>query len=75
MKIDFDLLKQDYYITDEDDDSMYDLKKRIFELSEAEQRILLLYVDCGSYSEVARQLNVSAPTVRNYINRIKDKLL
>lgn len=74
MKIDFEKIKLDYIPTEEDDDFMRKLKEKIFSLSEVEQRILLLWVDTGSYSEVARQLNCSAPTVRKYLTPIIDKI-
>lgn len=73
MKIDFDRLKSDYVYSMEDDDRIRSIKEKVFSLSEPEIRILLLYTELGSYAGVAKQLNCSAPTVKKYIEIIREK--
>lgn len=73
--INFDGLKEEYALSIEDDDKVASIKEKLFRLSEVEQRIILLYIDCESYSEVARQFHCSAPTVKTYILRIKEKII
>lgn len=65
------------YLTfaDSDDDSLRILKERILGLQPAERRILLTYIDFGTYSETAREFNVSSTCIRNYINDIRKKLI
>lgn len=73
--INYDLIKQDYEINDEDDDVLYNIKKALAELRPMERKIFLVYTELGSFAGVARQFNVSAPTAKTYINNIKDKIL
>lgn len=75
MKIDYKGLKEDYQITDADDDRMVNIKTALQSLSEVEQRIFLAYCELGSYAATAREFNVSAPTAKTYLNNIKNKLL
>ena len=65
------------YLTfaDSDDDSLRILKEKILMLRPAERRILLTYIDFGTYSETAREFNVSSTCIRNYINDIRKKLI
>lgn len=58
-----------------DDDAKQRLKTVISELSLPERRILLTYAETGTYAETARIFNVNAKTVKNYINRLKEKIL
>lgn len=75
-KVNFNALKMMYEPNVvEDDENMYNLKEIISKLNEAEQRIMLLYVDSGSYSEVARQMNCTSPTAKTYIERVKNKII
>lgn len=73
--INFNALKLEYGKTMDDDDFMFAIKDAIYNLTEAEQRIFLLYVDTESYSEVARQLHCSAPTAKTYITKVRDKII
>lgn len=73
--IDYDLIKKDYEINDEDDDRLYRIKTALAELRPMERKIFLVYTELGSFAAVARQFNVSAPTAKTYINNIKDKIL
>lgn len=73
-KIDYNKIKYDYLPTEYDDDDMVELKNKVYQLTEPERRVLLLYAELGSYSAVGRQLKCSAPTVRKYIDIIRDKI-
>lgn len=74
MKLKYEDVETWYKVTPEDDDDMYTLKSKVFALTEPEKRILLLYTELGSYSEVARMMNCSAPTVKKYVDIIREKL-
>lgn len=64
------------YITvnGEDDDCLRSIKDSIRELPLAERMIMVMYVEAGTYSEVAKQLRCSVPTVSKRIKMIKAKL-
>ena len=66
-----------YYLTfeDSDDDALRTLKDAILSVRPAERRILLTYIDFGTYSETAREFNVSSTCIRKYINDIRSKLI
>lgn len=57
-----------------DDDLMAGIKERLSYLKKVERDIFLVYVNEGSYAAVAKKYNVSAPTAKSYINKIKKKL-
>lgn len=60
----------EYAPNSEDTDQILEIKLKIQSLPEHQKRIFLMYVDMGSYSAVARELNCSAPTVAKYIKQI-----
>lgn len=62
-------------ITDEDDDTMVDIKTKLKNLKPMEQRIFLTYAHLESYAATARDFNVTPPTIKTYINKIKNKLI
>ena len=73
---DIEMAIKDYLtFEDSDDDALRTLKERILSLRPAERRILLTYIDFGTYSETAREFNVSSTCIRNYINDIRKKLI
>lgn len=73
---DLDAAMKDYLTyMDSDDDALRTLKERILSLRPAERRILLTYIDFGTYSETAREFNVSSTCIRKYINDIRLKLI
>lgn len=74
MQIDFNKIEQEYFPTIEDDDRMADIKERLFNLTEAERRIFLIYLDEGTYAGVAKFFGVSRPTARKYVKKILEKL-
>ena len=59
--------------TDEDDVT-YKLINKIHELPLYEQNIICLYAMIGSYTGVAKRLNVSVGIIHKYINEIIKKL-
>lgn len=73
-KMDFELIKKDYGITENDDDFIYSIKSSIDRLTTPEQRIFLAYTELGTYAATARVFNVSPPTIKLYIGRIIEKI-
>lgn len=72
---DINEIETDYAINDTDSDEMYILKDYILNrLPTAEKNILLLYLEYGSYAEVAKRLNCSTPTASKYIKMIINKI-
>lgn len=59
----------------DDNDYINTIKKIVMNLPITERRIFILYTDSGSYSEVARQMKCSSPTVKKYVNDIKQKIM
>ena len=59
----------------EDDDRMKRIKDALQSLKPVERKIFLTYVESGTYSETARQYNVSVPTAKKYLIEIKNKIL
>ena len=58
-----------------DDDRIRGIKERMrTRLSLAERRILIYYIELGTYSEVAKILRCSVPTVSKKIREIREKL-
>lgn len=61
-------------ISSEDDDCLRAIRERIAELPMAERRIMVMYIEAGTYSAVAKQLKCSVPTVSKKIRGIKKKI-
>ena len=57
------------------DDERHKLLTVIRELTLPERRILLTYAEAGTYAETARIFGVNAKTVKNYIQRLKQKII
>lgn len=57
------------------DDRQSSLIHIIQRLTLPERRILLTYAETGTYAETARIFNVNAKTVKNYITKLKQKIL
>lgn len=75
LPFDYDLISNDYIPNyEEDDDRLYNTKACIQALSRAERRILLTYVELGTYAAAAREFNVSPPTIKSYLNGIISKV-
>lgn len=73
-KFNYDKIKEDYLINDEDDDRIYDIKMALTMLTPVERKIFLTYTELGSYSATAREFSVSSPTIKSYILDIKNKI-
>lgn len=58
----------------EDEEHMYLMKKAIMELPLAEKNIMLMYLEFGTYVDVARVLRVSTPTCKKRIVEIIEKI-
>lgn len=64
------------YITfaKEDDDCLRGLREAIRALPLPERKIMVMYIEAGTYSGVAKMLNCSVPTVSGKIKAIKEKI-
>lgn len=72
---DFKKVAEEYMPSPEDDDLLRELKDDFFNLlTEGERRILMLYMDFGTYAGVAKFLGVSPPTAKKAVEEIKYKL-
>lgn len=58
-----------------DDDTLIVIKQAIEKMRPMEQRLWVDYVECGTFAALARKYNVSAPTAKTYIMRLKEKIL
>ena len=58
-----------------DDDTLIVRKEAINKMRPMEQRLWIDYVECGTFAALARKYNVSAPTAKTYIMRLKEKIL
>lgn len=59
----------------EDDDTLRGIRERIAALPLPERRIFIMYTEYGTYSEVAKILKCSVPTVSKKIREIRKKIL
>lgn len=73
MDVPFSKIEEEYRPNIEDTDEMLNIKEKFFNLSEAERRIFMVYMDEGTYSGVAKFFGVSCPTAKKYIKRILQK--
>lgn len=58
----------------EDDDEMRLIREALKRLTPVQRKIFLVYVETGTYTQTAKEFKVSTPTVKTYINNIKDKI-
>lgn len=58
-----------------DDDTLIVIKEAIEKMRPMEQRLWIDFVECGTFAALARRYNVSAPTAKTYIMRLKEKIL
>ena len=65
------------YLADKpnDDDTMRALRERIRNLPLPERKIFIMYTELGTYSEVAKILKCSVPTVSKKIREIREKII
>ena len=75
--IEADYLTADIWCEEEGciEDDRYKLVGIIKDLTLPERKILLTYAECGTYAETARLFNVNPKTVKNYITKLKKKIL
>lgn len=66
---------EDYTVNDEDDDLMVAIKEAIAGLRPVERKIWLTYAETGSYAATARVFNVSPPTAKSYLVKVRNKIL
>lgn len=76
MDYDFNAAEREYFtINGSDDDNLLEVKQSVYtELNEAERRILVLYMDLGTYAGVAKMLGCAPNTIKNKIKNIRYKL-
>lgn len=58
-----------------DDDTLLVIRTAIKNMRPMEQRLWIDYVESGTFAALARKYNVSAPTAKTYIMRLRDKIL
>ena len=68
---------EDEYIvpTIDDDDEMLLIKQAIKTLSPVQRKIYLTYVEYGTYTATAKEFGVSIPTVRAYLDNVKNIII
>ena len=59
----------------DDDDRIYEVKTAIKQLNSIQRKIFLTYITLGTYTATAKEFRVSIPTARNYVLKIKNKIL
>lgn len=57
-----------------DDDRMYSLKQAVLSLPENEKRIMLLYIELGSFRDVGNILGVSQTAVWQVVKVLREKI-
>ena len=71
-------LYEEEYIThnDDEDDEMYWLKESLVKcLTPVERKIYITYLENETYAATAKAFNVSIPTLSNYVNNLKRKII
>lgn len=73
---DYDIYSVDYLNAGgDDDDYMARVRDAINSLPLAEKRMFVMYTEFGTYSEVAKQLKCSVPTISKHIKKIRKKII
>lgn len=74
--IDFDQLVSEFITPDpvNDDERTFRLKEVIGSLDETSKRLILIYLDQGSYRKASRLLGVSPSLYCNQIKAIREKI-
>lgn len=76
MKIDYEIYSKDFLDPKStDDDMLFRLREAINSLPLPERKIFVMYCEFGTYSEVAKELHCSVPTISNKIKMIRKKIL
>lgn len=75
MKERFEQYECDYVtITPDDDDCVSSIKEELRRLTLAERTIYLMWMEMGTYSEVAKALKCSVPTISKKCRAISEKI-
>ena len=75
MKERFEQYEGDYVtVTPEDDDCVSSIKEELKRLTLAERTIYLMWMELGTYSEVAKALKCSVPTISKKCRAISARL-
>ena len=74
--IDYDEIEREYLTPKyDDDDRIREIRERMrTRLTLAERKIMIYYMELGTYTEVAKILHCSVPTVSKKIREIREKL-
>lgn len=75
--IDYEDIEREYLTPKyDDDDRIREIRERMrTRLTLAERKIMIYYMELGTYTEVAKILHCSVPTVSKKIREIKAKIL
>lgn len=75
MRVEYDVYSKDFLDPKgTDDDRLYWIRKAINSLHPAQKRIIVMYLEYGTYSEVAKELHCSVPTCSKMVKEIISKL-
>lgn len=74
--IDYEDIEREYLTPKyDDDDRIREIRERMrTRLTLAERKIMIYYMELGTYTEVAKILHCSVPTVSKKIREIREKL-
>lgn len=61
--------------TMEDNDEMWYIKEAVRSLNELQRKIFLQYIDCGTYTGVAKAYGVSVPCAKAYVCKVRGKVI
>lgn len=59
---------------DIDDDEMLHIKEAVDKLPYLDKKIFLQYTELGTYTAMAKMYGVTPPTMKDVINRIRNKI-
>ncbi len=70
------MIEEEYLTpTMNDDDRLYNLRTALTRLNSIQRKIILTYIELGTYTATAKEFKVSVPTARSYVLKIKNKIL
>lgn len=66
------LIEKEYTLHSlEDDDEMFLIKEAISKLTKVQRTIFITYLEEGTLTGTAKKYNVTIPTIKSYLNKIK----
>lgn len=75
IRVDYEIYSRDFLDPKStDDDRLYRIREAINNLHPAQKRIIVMYLEYGTYSEVAKELHCSVPTCSKMVKEIIMKL-